>query len=80
MKQIDFLEMREIADDLNFIREQHPGCAKELDKCLFEIMNNYTPKCGHAACDCMQMTFQRFHEERNIKFGTTGEAKSYEFN
>jgi hypothetical protein len=77
---IEFLEMIQIADDLNLIREQHPGIAKELDKCLFEILNNHTPKCGHGNCSCETMTFEQFHFERNLKFGTASEARCYEFN
>lgn len=77
---IEFLEMVQIADDLNFIREQHPTISKELDPCLFEVMSNHTPKCGHAACDYQAMTFERLHIERNLLLRTTNEAKSYEFN
>ena len=73
---IEFLEMIQITDDLNFTRENHPTIVKEIDKCLFEIMNSHTPKCGHGNCSCMQMTFEQFHFERNLKFGT----KVEEFN
>lgn len=65
---IDNSEMDDIAARFDFMRENHPSVARELDRCLFEIMSNHAPKCGHAACDCMSMTFDRFHRERNIKF------------
>ncbi len=77
---IEFGEMVEFADCINALREAFPELAKEIDKCLFEVMNNHTPKCGHGNCSCQTMTAEQFHFERNLKFGTTSEAKSYEFN
>ena len=73
---IDFNLMLEFCDEMNALRLMFPEIAKELDKCLFEIMNNHTPKCGHGTCSCMAMTFEQFRLERNLKFGTTSEAFS----
>lgn len=80
MIRIEFLEMVQIADDLNFIRENHPTVARLIDKCLFDILNQHTPKCGHGNCSCQTMTFEQFHAERNLKFSAESKAKSYEFN
>ena len=77
MIRIEFLEMMQIADALNALRAAHPVAAISFDRCLFEIMNNHAPKCGHGTCSCQTMTFEKFHAERNLKFGT--EKKSYEF-
>ena len=80
MIRIEFLEMVEIADALNDLRHAHPIAAKIFDKCLFDVMNNHTPKCGHGTCSCQTMTFEKFHDERNVQFGTTSEVKCFEFN
>lgn len=75
MIRIEFLEMVQIADALDTLRQNFPAAARTFDKCLFEILDNHTPKCGHASCGCMQMTFEIFHGERNIKFRRSGEEK-----
>lgn len=80
MKIFDFATMKNICDEINALRQNLPEIAKELDDCLFAVMKNHTPKCGHGTCSCQTMTAEEFHRERNIQFGTTSEAKSYEFN
>lgn len=77
---IEFGTMMEFIGEVGAMREMFPELSKELDKCLFDVMNNHTPKCGHGNCSCQTMTFEQFHFERNLKFGTTSEAQSYEFN
>ncbi len=76
---IEFGTMKEICEEINTLRQIFPEIAKELDKCLFEVMSNHTPKCGHGTCSCQVMTAGKFHSERNLKFGTANEAKSHEF-
>ena len=78
-KILDFGEMFEFCNELNVLRQMFPELAPELDKCLFEVLNNHTPKCGHGSCSCQTMTLENFHAERNLKFGTISEAR-YEFN
>lgn len=75
---IEFNVVLEFTDDANALREAFPQLAEEIDKCLFEVLKNHTPKCGHGNCSCQTMTSEQFHLERNLKFGTTSEAKSYE--
>ncbi len=77
--KIEFAPLVEFIDEVNALREMFPELAKELDKCLFDVLDNHVPKCGHATCSCQTMTVEQFHAERNLKFGR-GEVKSYEFN
>jgi len=77
---IDFNSMFEFIAEMDTLRLLFPELTKELDRCLFDVMNNHTPKCGHGNCSCQTMTAEQFHAERNLKFGTTSEARSYEFN
>jgi hypothetical protein len=79
-KQIDFGAFIEFSQEINRLRQIFPELAPELDKCLFDVMKNHVPKCGHGTCNCQTMTADRFHEERNLLFGTQSEAQSYEFN
>jgi hypothetical protein len=79
-RKFDAAAMFEFCNNMNALRQGFPEFAKELDKCLFEIMKNHTPRCGHASCSCETMTAEQFHIERNLKFGTTDEVNSYEFN
>lgn len=45
-------------------RRMFPQFAKEIDRCLFDVVQNNLGSCGHAYCDC-QMTFEQFHDAQN---------------
>lgn len=77
--KIPIERMSEFVREIKTIRFMFPELAKEIDRCIYDAGQNNLGSCGHATCDC-QMTFERFHELQNIQYGTTSEAKSYEFN
>ena len=77
-EMIEHETMMEFIGEIGALRIMFPELAKELDKCLFDVMNNHTPKCGHGTCSCQTMTFERFHAERNLKFDATKEERIYE--
>ena len=76
--ELEMATMAEFAEEMNTLRKIFPEFARELDKCLFDVGKNRLRSCGEASCGC-QVSFADFHAERNRNFGTTGEAKSYEF-
>ena len=79
-RRIEYETIFEFSQKINTLRQIFPELARELDQCLFEVMNKYTPKCGHGTCPCQTMTAEQFHVERNLLFGTTKQAQSREFN
>jgi len=79
-EKIEFAPLMEFIGEIGALREMFPEIARELDNCLFEVLSNHTPKCGHGNCACQTITSEQFHFERNLKFGTPSEARSYEFN
>ena len=77
---IDSGSMVEFIGEISALRVMFPELSKEIDKCLFDVLNNHTPKCGHGNCACQTTTFEQFHYERNLEFQTLSEAEHYEFN
>jgi len=74
-RKIEFAPLMEFIGEIGALREMFPEIARELDNCLFEVLNNHTPKCGHGTCSCQTMTADQFHAERNLKFGITKSKK-----
>jgi hypothetical protein len=72
-KRIEFEKIFEFSREIDALRQIFPELAREIDKCLFDVTTNHTPKCGYGTCSCQTMTFAKFHSERNRRFGTTGE-------
>ncbi len=80
MMDLNFAALAEFALEMKTIRGMFPEFAKEIDRCIYDVGRNHTPKCGEANCVC-QWTFEEFHAEQNLYYKTIGEAKSNcEFN
>lgn len=68
VNQIETAPLAEFIGKINTLREMFPAFARELDRCLFEVLERHAPKCGHGDCACQNLTFAHFHAERNLKF------------
>lgn len=77
--EIRFAALMEFRVEMDAIRIMFPEFIREIDKCIYDVGQKFTPKCGEGNCVC-QWTFEKFHDEQNIQFGTKSEAESYEFN
>lgn len=75
--EIKFLAMLEFGREMKKIREALPEFALEIDRCLYDVGQNHAPKCGEANCVC-HWSFEQYHAQQNIHFGTQSEAKSFE--
>ncbi len=75
MKKIEFENLMTFGVAITLLREDFPEFAKEIDRCAFDVGQNYQQKCGDANCLCETLTFEEFHIQRNICFGTTARAK-----
>ena len=67
--------LAEFALEMKMIRGIFPQFAKEIDRAIYEVGQNHTPKCAEANCVC-QWSFERFHEEQNIYYGTISEVSN----
>jgi len=76
---INFNSMQELCEEMNALRLAFPEVARELDDCLFRILQNHTPKCGHGTCSCQMMNIEHFHIERSFIFDSR-EKGEYETN
>ena len=68
----------DFAEEMNTLREIFPEFAKEIDKCFWDVGQNFVGCCGDANCYC-HVPFEEFHSEKNRIFKTSGEV-NYEFN
>lgn len=74
-EKIIFEEMTNFSDVVKTIRVCYPRFAREIDRMVFDVGANYTPKYGQADCDCETLTFEKFHEERNFIFNAAEKVK-----
>ena len=77
-KEIEIENFMSLAEGLTLLRAAFPDFAGEIDRCTFEI-GKRLDKCGDAMCDCHILTFEEFHLQRNICFGTTASERGKTF-
>ena len=68
---IEFEKILDFGLEVSLLRRQFPEFAREIDRLHFDVGKKHIPKCGHGSCDCQVLTFEEFHAQRNIFFGTT---------
>lgn len=61
--------MKEFVREMCRIREEFSDFAREIDRCIYDVGQNFLDGCGHDKCVC-QMSFEQFHELQNLTHGT----------
>ena len=72
MIEVDFGTAEEFAMEMQTLRRNFPKLAKEIDKCIFDVGQNFADGCGDAKCAC-SMSLAEFHEKQNLFVRNDGE-------
>lgn len=72
MKEIGLGRAEEFAMEMQTLRRNFPELRREIDKCIFDVAQNFIGSCGEVKCNC-SMSFAEFHALQNAIFERDGE-------